>query len=41
MFFFEAGELCLYYLSRNLSEVVLVVGIKEMDVFFFFWLSGW
>lgn len=43
VFFFQAGELCLYYLSRNLSEVVLVVGIKAMDVFFLFlvaWMIG-
>ena len=35
-FFLKAGELFLYYLPRNLSEVVLVVGITAMDVFFSF-----
>lgn len=34
MFFFEAGELCLYYLPKNLSEVVLVVGIVSDGCFF-------
>ena len=34
--FFKAGELFLYYLPRNLSEVVLVVGITAMNVFFSF-----